>query len=74
MTTEFCEQSNYFELMSYRSEYAFDEIDTLFYFKVKFGNLGFSLEKSENSGFLAQLSKRLKGEFIGYSWSGVRPS
>ena len=26
------------------------------------------------SGFLAHLSKRLIGELIGYSWSGVRPS
>ena len=30
--------------------------------------------KSENSGFLAHLSKGLIGELIGYPWSGVRPS
>ena len=30
--------------------------------------------KSENSGFLAHLSRRLIGELIVYQWSGVRPS
>ena len=30
--------------------------------------------KSENSGFLAHLSRRLIGELIVYPWSGVRPS
>ena len=41
----------------------------LFYGKVKFGNLGFSMGKSENSGFLAHLSRRLKGELIVYQSS-----
>ena len=30
------------------------------------------MEKSENSGFLAHLSRRLIGELIVYQWSGVR--
>ena len=30
--------------------------------------------KSENSGFLAHLSRRLIGELIVYPWSGVCPS
>ena len=34
--------------------------------------LAFSIRKSENSGFLAHLSRRLTGELIVYPWSGVR--
>ena len=30
--------------------------------------------KCDNGDFLAQLSQRLIGELIGYSWSGVRLS
>ena len=40
---------------------------------VKFDYLGFSIGKSENSGFLAHLSRRLTGELIGYPWI-LRPS
>ena len=49
---------------------------TLTYFTARstLVTLAFSIGKSENSGFLAQMSQRLIGELIGYSWSGVRPS
>ena len=45
----------------------------IFYGKVKFGNLGFSVGKSENIRFLAHLSRRLRGELIVYR-SSRRPS
>ena len=36
----------------------------LFYGKVKFGNLGFSIEKSENSGFFKKLLKPVTWKLV----------